>query len=132
MPACELCMDLHGRPSPACLRQGLALLGIVELCGVPAVEHKRCITCGTSFSRVLVLAEAVSKRTLQSRTFEIGLREWPTTASERVGIGKATPQNLEIYCFDTIHQGLVTVPSARGSDTENEVSVSSDRASIAP
>src|ERR1700692_1899675 len=46
-------------------------------------------------------AEAVSKRMLQSRAVEIGLRESPTTASADVGKGKAPPQNLEIYCFDT-------------------------------
>jgi len=54
MPPCESCLDLNGRPSAAGLRQGLALLGVGELCGVPAVEHYRCVACGTSFSRVLV------------------------------------------------------------------------------
>jgi hypothetical protein len=66
------------------------------------------VACGRSWQGTVRMqnerqgsAEAVSKRTLQSRTLEIGLRERPTTASERVGKGKATPQNLEIYCFDT-------------------------------
>jgi hypothetical protein len=60
-----------------------------------------------------LMAEVVSKRTLQSRTLEIGLRERPTTASERVGKGKATPQNLEIYCFDTASAELGPTPNRR-------------------
>jgi hypothetical protein len=32
----------------------MALLGVGELCGVPAVEHYRCVACGSSFSRVLI------------------------------------------------------------------------------
>jgi hypothetical protein len=54
MAACELCTDLHGRPSATDQRQGFALLGVGELCGVPAVEHYRCAACGASFSRILV------------------------------------------------------------------------------
>jgi hypothetical protein len=54
MPLCESCLDLNGRASAAGLREGLILLGVGDLCGVPAVEHYRCIACGTSFSRVLV------------------------------------------------------------------------------
>jgi hypothetical protein len=54
MPSCESCLDLNGRPSAAGLRQGLALLGVGELYGLPAVELYRCVACGTSFSRVLV------------------------------------------------------------------------------
>lgn len=54
MPLCETCLDLNGRPSAADIRHGLALLGVGDLCGVPAVEHYRCIACGTSFSRVLL------------------------------------------------------------------------------
>jgi hypothetical protein len=50
-------------------------------------------------------AEAVSKRTHQSGVFEIGLRESPTTASADGGNGKATPQNLEISCFDAALAG---------------------------
>lgn len=34
-------------------------------------------------SRPLLLAEAVSKRTLRSKTFEMGLRERPATTSAR-------------------------------------------------
>jgi hypothetical protein len=47
------------------------------------------------------LAEAVSKRTHKSRAAKARLRGRPTTASAHVGNGKATPQNLVIYCFDT-------------------------------
>jgi hypothetical protein len=54
MPPCESCLDLNGLPSAAGLRKGLDLLGIGELCGVPAVEYYRCVACGTSFSRVLL------------------------------------------------------------------------------
>ncbi|TDN69751.1 hypothetical protein B0G77_3169 [Paraburkholderia sp. BL10I2N1] len=54
MAACELCTDLHGRPSTTDRRQGFALLGVGELCGVPAVEHYRCVACGASFSRILI------------------------------------------------------------------------------
>jgi hypothetical protein len=46
-------------------------------------------------------AEAVSKRAHKSRAAKARLRERPTTASAHVGNGKATPQNLVIYCFDT-------------------------------
>jgi hypothetical protein len=58
-------------------------------------------------------AEAVSKRMLQSRAVEVGLRELLTTASADVGNGKATPQNLEIYRFDTASatSGRSTGPS---------------------
>jgi hypothetical protein len=54
MPACESCLDRHGHPSAVGQLQALALIGVRELCGVLAVEHYRCIACGTSFSRVLV------------------------------------------------------------------------------
>ena len=44
----------------------------------------------------------------QSGVFELGLRESHTTASADGGKGNATPQNLEISCFDTAstHIGL--------------------------
>jgi hypothetical protein len=54
MPLCESCSDLNGRPSVALIGEGLALLGVGDLCGVPAVEHYRCMACGMTFSRVLI------------------------------------------------------------------------------
>jgi hypothetical protein len=53
MQTCKSCSDLHGRPASTQLCE-MALLGVGELCGVPAVEHYRCVACGSSFSRVLI------------------------------------------------------------------------------
>jgi hypothetical protein len=54
MPTCKSCSDLHGRPAWTTQLCEMALLGVGELCGVPAVEHYRCVACGSSFSRVLI------------------------------------------------------------------------------
>jgi len=54
MSTCDSCSDLSGSPSALGWRQGLALLGVGALCGETAVEHYRCVACGTAFSRVLI------------------------------------------------------------------------------
>lgn len=54
MSSCDRCLALNGCASATDRRQGFALLGVGDLCGVTAVEHYRCVACGTSFSRVLV------------------------------------------------------------------------------
>jgi hypothetical protein len=59
----------------------MALLGVGELCGVPAVEHYRCVACGSSFSRVLIGASCDCIWQLLDRRYSGDDRAGPSTGS---------------------------------------------------